>query len=469
MRNLFRQSSRRRQRRLPSTLSAEVQLLEQRTLPAGTVIALVAAGSITLTGDNNSNQLTINVTATGITLTGTDGTLIRRGARSASTVTIAGSNTFRDVNIDLNGGNDALTVNVGTALAAGNLTALRNLRINTGVGDDSVTVNNATSMSGSITVGGGLAVDLGAGNDRLTTTAQPAPSTLVAAPINVAGNVRITGSTGDDVVALEALTVGKHLTIETGSGNDSVVFVDSTITGNANVSLSAGNDDLDTNGLTVNGTAIFDAGAGDDGSLDIANSFFASLVRISLQTGNDGLELSSEFGGVLEVTGGVGNDFLGIGDAIFSKSSSFNLGAGDDTVFIDEGEFLASTSFDLGDGVDRLEIGFIPEIGDPLTPIFRALSSFNLGAGNDLAIIASANFQANSSLNLGSGDDELAVNGAPLTRGEDVVITVDAGDGVDTLFYDEDSLDALGLSDLALAANTVFENKEDLGVGIVDP
>ncbi len=251
MKNLFRQSSRHQKHRSPSALSAEIQLLEQRTLPTGTVVAAVSSGNLTLTGDNNSNQLTINVTETGITLTGTAGTLIRSGAFSAATQTLVGSNTFRDVTINLDGGNDALTVNLGTDLAVGNLTVRRNLKINGGFGNDSVTVNSATLTSGKIDVGGDLTVDLGAGNDRLT-------KTLVAAPINVTGNVRIIGGTGNDDVELEALTVGKDLTIDTGSGDDEVFLVDSG-TGTDTVPFTAtgiASPELQPNGTVRNGLSI---------------------------------------------------------------------------------------------------------------------------------------------------------------------------------------------------------------------
>lgn len=446
MRNLFRQSSRRHQRRLPSTLSAEVQALEQRTLPAGTVLAVASAGNITLTGDNNSNQVTIVVTAAGITLTGTDGTLIRKGARTGTTLTLNTPNVTRDVTINLRGGDDALTVNVGTA----NLVIGRNLKIDASAGNDTINVPNTT---GSITVNGELTVDLGTGTDRLTT----------ATPITVLGNARITGNTGNDTINLDGLNVLQHLTIETGSGDDAVALTDSLVTGNANVALSGGNDDLDTNELTVLGATIFDAGAGDDSALSITDSLFAGRTRFHLQSGNDQIELSSEFQGVVEVTGGIGNDLLGIGASIFRAASSFHLGDGDDIAFIDDAEFFGNTSFDFGDGLDLLDIGSVDETLDvTLTPIFRARSSFHLGGGNDSVRLASANFQGRSTLDLGSGDDELGIFGTPPTRGEDVVVSVIAGEGLDRLEFVLASLTTLDLEALAALTNTVFENKVDL-------
>ncbi|MFM9964685.1 MAG: hypothetical protein ACKV2Q_26060 [Planctomycetaceae bacterium] len=379
MRSLFRHSSRRHQRRLPSPLSAEVQSLEPRTLPAGTVTAVVSGGKITLTGDQNANHITIAATGTGITLTGTDGTLIRKGARTGTEFTVNSPNVTLDVTINLRGGNDELTVNVGTA----DLVIGRNLKIDAGAGDDTITVPDDT---GSITINGTFTVDLGTGADTLTTTT----------PITVLGNVKITGSSGNDTVDLTRFEAAQHLTIETGSGDDAVVLRDSRVAGNVNVALSAGDDDLDTDNLmvgldldrddrTVGGAAIFDGGSGSD-ELNLVDSVFSGIARISLQTGNDTLALDSEFRGVLEVTA---------------------------------------------------------------------------GAGNDDVLIGNADFQAHSRINLGSGDDELTVDGTP-AKGTDVIITLIAGIGDDTLRYNTADLATLGLAALLDEANLVFDTETDL-------
>lgn len=392
MRNLFRQSSRRQQRRLLKTLSAEVQSLEQRTLPAGTVTASFTGGNITLNGDSNDNQVQIDVLPTGTTITGLSGTLIKFGARSTSSLSVPNI-TVRDVTVNLKAGDDSLTVNVGEdddEAEAVDLVIGRNLKIDAGAGNDTV---NLTVFNGTITVNGGLTVDLGAGNDSLTAlheeSDEPDDEEESDLPIQVLGNVKITGSTGNDGVGLADFATGKDLTIETGSGNDSVELLACEVGGNANVALSAGEDSLDVESSTVTGQATFDGGSNDD-AMSLVDSLFESLVRVNLQAGDDDLTLASEFRGVLDVIAGSGDDQVAIGDA---------------------------------------------------------------------------DFQADSSIKLGTGDDELTVDGEP-SLSDGVSISVDAGLGIDTLFFNSEALAALGLSDLKEEDNSVFEIKTEIEVEV---
>ena len=58
MKKRLRQSSYRSQ----SSLSAQIQSLEPRTLPAGTVIANISGGNITLNGDRFANFIEVDLT-----------------------------------------------------------------------------------------------------------------------------------------------------------------------------------------------------------------------------------------------------------------------------------------------------------------------------------------------------------------------------------------------------------------------
>jgi hypothetical protein len=51
-------------------VAAELQPLEPRTLPAGTVTATLSAGSLTIGGDNLDNSIMISVRTEGVFLTG---------------------------------------------------------------------------------------------------------------------------------------------------------------------------------------------------------------------------------------------------------------------------------------------------------------------------------------------------------------------------------------------------------------
>ena len=73
-----RQSS----RRLLGGLSAEVQSLESRCLPAGTVTADISGGNITLNGDKFNNLIEVELTSTGVFVRGVEGTNLKFGART---------------------------------------------------------------------------------------------------------------------------------------------------------------------------------------------------------------------------------------------------------------------------------------------------------------------------------------------------------------------------------------------------
>ena len=160
---------------------AMFEVLELRRLLSGNVTAVTTGagleGTITLTGDNKSNDITIGRNGFGdYLITGNNGTTVN-GAASVTFVdghfrniiakmgngddvlTFAGDG-FNSADVEMGNGKD--TVNVGPVLFHNfSANSAGNLSIDTGNGEDSVTIDDAD-------VEGNLDVSLGNGPDSLT-------------------------------------------------------------------------------------------------------------------------------------------------------------------------------------------------------------------------------------------------------------------------------------------------------------
>ena len=313
-----RQSS----RRLLGGLSAEVQSLESRCLPAGTVTADISGGNITLNGDKFNNLIEVELTPTGVFVRGVEGTNLKFGARTiadgSSLKLASGPRVTTDLIINLKDGNDSVSIYVGgsaeTPVAA---TIGRNLKIDVGRGMDSVVID---VRDGSLTIGNELNIKLGDDSDSLLlgyippTVDQPADlpevtSEILTFPLHVAGLTKISGGTGDDVVGAFGVSTGRNLQIETGGGNDAVVIGGASIGGSATISTGSGNDGVGLAFVAILGDTDIKTGSGDDRVV----AFFVHSegnATILLQQGNDtvitGGQLSLGNGAQLTLNGGTG-------------------------------------------------------------------------------------------------------------------------------------------------------------------
>src|SRR5262245_43081261 len=122
-----------------------METLEDRTAPA--VIAFVDHGDLRIKPtDGAADTITITQTAPGsYTVTGSGGTVVNGVADNAVTLT----GVTRDFRINTGGGNDTLTLDT--------VTVPRNLKIETGSGDDIVTLTGVTvtNKTKSINTGSG--------------------------------------------------------------------------------------------------------------------------------------------------------------------------------------------------------------------------------------------------------------------------------------------------------------------------
>ncbi len=213
-----------------------IEALEGRSLMAGDVFAAVEGSLLLVEGDNLDNQVTIAQTAAGdVVVSGQNGT------------TINGLPSVRFVRPALN----AAEVRMGSG--------------------------NDTLVLRGVQLTNDLFVDLGAGNDRLTTVA--------AAPVTVGANASIYGESGNDTVVLNSLTVREDLFIDGGIGRDVVNITDAAVvedigiftgagddvvrmtntsSNKVTVSLDEGSDRLEANNVAAATDIIFEGGAGVD-------------------------------------------------------------------------------------------------------------------------------------------------------------------------------------------------------------
>ncbi len=310
MRKHFLRSSPRRRGRRTSSLIVEIQSLEPRALPAGTVTVNVVDGDIKLIGDNSANSIEVDLQPNGIFVRGFDGTNIKLGASltmDGSAVQLSNSPTvLRDLVINLKGGADTLALHVGDTLSDGFVHAVigRNLKIEMGAGFDQATIElfisgPTVNSLPSLTVNNEMKVDLGTESDYFLADgfwkfagapADYGQESSRTEPISVIGNTKIVGGSGDDIVSLQIFSTVGNLQIETGSGNDTVSLNHVSISGSASIFTGASNDDLLMTNTTIRRGASLDTGSGNDRV--VIGGDFSEINRrilIRLQSGNDTL------------------------------------------------------------------------------------------------------------------------------------------------------------------------------------
>jgi hypothetical protein len=157
-------------------------MLERREVLDGSVsVLLTGAGDLVITGDGAANHLRINgsgsaITVQGFALTGGSATVVNGIAN--------GTVTFRGV---------------------------RNLEVHLGGGDDFLVLGNILP---GVVVPGDVFLDLGDGNDRITSNGT-----------SVGGGLAIQTGSGDDTVILAGNVVGGATKIHLGVGDDELRLI----------------------------------------------------------------------------------------------------------------------------------------------------------------------------------------------------------------------------------------------------
>ena len=247
---------------------------------------------------------------------GIDGTTtIKLGLKSTtdgSPVKLAGSpKVYGDLVINMKDGDDFVLVNVGSSLEPNSnatptsetpLEAIigRNLKINTGRGQDQVVVE--TNNNSRLTVGNDLTVDLGADYNMLALYGAPlgspasqpqGPPTPQTNALHIAGNAKINGGSGMNDITLVGVSTGNNLKIETLNGDDVVQVVNALIGGNIGISTGGDDDTVAAAEVAVFGHSNIATGSGDDHVI-IQNAYSQGDVSVRLGQGTDTLEVTGD-------------------------------------------------------------------------------------------------------------------------------------------------------------------------------
>lgn len=440
--------------------TTSIEALESRIAPAA-VFAL--SGSVLkITGDSGADTVGVTYSGTGgahlLTISGATGTALNTTQTAAitsivialgdgaNTVTLStGSGDNCSAAISYTGGIGADTLNLEDFASTSGLVA------KLGLGNDRVDLREGTGMVqvNQIVFGKDVSIDLGAGNDSITTTL---PGAGTHAPtLDFQGALTITGGDGNDTISLgvtatnkAAVSVGKMLTFNGGKGtNDFDVFgTDVTlgkttiksadllagftpsIVGTSSVTISAGgltvaapanatnSFDLEAPSIKVSGGVSYAGGAAADtvnigtvsGSL---SSIIVGKVGISNGAGSNITKIGSlatpgtlYVTGAVAVTGGIGSDTLAIHSTsgAISGGVSAILGAGaSDVSVIGSGLYIGGLTVkaaDIAAATDTLTLsGFVSN---------KAISA-TLGAGAATVKIDDIVAQDKFTLSTGAG------------------------------------------------------------------
>ncbi|MFN7289305.1 MAG: hypothetical protein ACK5YR_05720 [Pirellula sp.] len=281
--------------------------LERRALMAGDVFVAIEGELLRVEGHNLANQVTLAQSSTGdLVVSGQNGTTINGlpSVRFARPVINAAE-------IRMEGGDDAIV--------------LRGLR-----------------------VANDLFVDLGAGNDRLTSPA--------TAPISVGANALIYGEAGNDTVQLNRAKVFEDLYIDGGIGaltatitnssidksmaivgdeaNDSVSVVGSTVGLDLSIETKGGSDTVRVSQLQAFNLLIntdSNAAAGRD-VVNISNASVVEDIGIFTGAGDDVVRMTGTTSNKVTVSLDQGNDRLEATNVVAATDIIFEGGAGIDTL-----------------------------------------------------------------------------------------------------------------------------------------
>lgn len=480
-RNFLR--TQRRRHKVSLNRVAEIQQLEPRALPTASIVNVVnvvpSGASFTLTGDDQANHVTVEVTTSGVTITAGQGTsLTIKGvadADGAFTIPIAAGKSVGDVNINLGGGDNTLDLNVDGGLG---VRAIKSLSVNTGDGKDNVSfeVGSGTTLN----FAGGVSISTGEGQDTLGLN--------LAGIVSVGSTLAVDTGPDSDIATIQipgSLVVKGAASFLTGDGADLLSFTGAgAATFNNTLTINTGAD-ADTltealaGGITVKGAATVMTGDGADQITFTNNSSTLNFQKgLTIDAGADantvtiaGTSGTLRSGGDLVILTGTGNDHVTLTEKLIVDGGFLvRTGDGNDVVNLSTGTGIVAADgivansvagnayFDTGAGADNLNINVVP--GTSLT--VKGTPTITTGSGDDVVTLTNTGttvtFASGLTIDTGTGTDsgsdhvtlaggKLNVTGAlKVTTGaqDDTVniseamnvsgdVNIDTGTGADTL------------------------------------
>lgn len=265
---------------LPSTVDFDVEALEARSMLAGNVaVELNSAGDIVVTGDNESNSISIQCIC---------------GNANSPHLRVFSSDSTTSINNILP--EEGYSGNVPI-----DVSSLRDLKIKMRGGTDRFSISDASGMRN-------VSVSMGSGNDRFDLTRG-----------DLSGNVKVRLGSGETGVGHESLI----------NFDQGVFFLGSSIDGNVIVRGSRTHDVV-SNSAEVGGRISVVLGSGDDGvsfsgNSELPSTAIAGKVSIKLGSGDDYLSLRSfRFEEQFRADGATGNDALYNTSSVFQVPATFN-------------------------------------------------------------------------------------------------------------------------------------------------
>lgn len=415
----------------------DVQRLETRLPLAGDVVASLAAGVLTLHGDAAANFVEISTTAAG---------------------------DVRVVALPRLGGGDTRLLVDGAPVAEHDFRSVTALRVRLGAGDDSCRLSGREPFSlDTVDIGTGSGadicrLDLGATITGAVTVATGADADVVDLGATILGDLRLTTGDGADVVAAEGLSVGGGVVLDLGAGDDSVSVVNEAtfqrdvrilagdgaddvallggidVAANLRIATGAGPDEVGLTGLDVRGDVALATGSGDD-RVSVTSLTSGAALRVDAGGGHDAIDLAGgvEITGDLTLVAGGGTDVLTTTGLVrVHGSASANLGAG-------TGETLTVRQADDSPDGRTLDVDGDVTIVKPAGTATITLSGSGPNGrpqvGRDLVISATGGATTVGVVGVGTGRDLRITTGAggdlvtigQLTIGRRLVVATGAG------------------------------------------
>jgi hypothetical protein len=363
-----------------------LEALECRTTP--TISVAFTGTSLTITGDNAANTLTITQGADHrLTITApTEQIRLNRLPPGAVGVPLTLAQPVTGpVTINLNRGNDVLTIGSATTQE---VQLPSSLTINNGVGNNTVNFADSVAVGGNVTVINSTGNDTTNLNDLITvsgrfTILNGDGDNLVAGTdtdMQVDGAFTVTGGTGFDEIDLSntvAITVG-GLTVNNGADRQ----------GSATTLLPA-------EGLTVYGGVRIVNGNGDDTvDLGFAYALVSGNVVISNGSGGNATTLVTEDNalfifGTTSITGTGGADDVSIGSNLADVTiGALTVSSGDgvNTLALAGNQLSVNGRLTVSGGRGRDEVAVSTQFDGTV----RGRALLSLGAGGSITSLAAA-------------------------------------------------------------------------------
>jgi cyclophilin family peptidyl-prolyl cis-trans isomerase len=287
---------------------ANVQLLEQRAMPAGNAIASLNGPHLTVLGDNADNSVEVTVLG---------GNVVVRGLNDTT----------------INGSTDEFVVAVGTNTISGNV------HISLGNGDDTILFSRNVNIDGKTDARGGP------GDDSIGST-----GAVFGAGFD------IHGKRGNDTISVQDSEVSGRLWIKTKSGDDVISVTNTTVNGRLKIKSGVGNDAISIKDSTIFQKFSIHAGSGQD-DIALQTSTFRSLVKIRTRANADAILLEgSTFEGRVSINAGRNSDSVLLrADNTFNNQFKAFGGDGNNDAL----EVVAGNVFNGGQLINKFESGTV--------------------------------------------------------------------------------------------------------------